>query len=530
MPTVICCNSKFFNDELEQALCNYPSEQNEFLEKVGVKRLTEAAKVDLAFVDGKEIEEQEIVENIKQRISIFKRLLHDKKQKVSKKVEEGLQGIKAISCEKLHIQASVFIGEESVFAPEVSTHAYYDTGEMQLILTRPIGKSSWTHIFNAILHQLMPEETGSEISKLTLILRPIMNLSVEEGHYELTDAGIPKLETNFFHIDKEELKSPELGEIVPETVTFDTGEAKIELNSNEVEKDKQSDKLNGIKENDNRDLSPLRKEKLRSQKVETIQDSKANDIPHNQPKSTFDRKQGPSTNKESATPRPRPKHKEKWDRRLLSYVRKLSDDDNRDNENSSNREYNLRIEALARDAVCVYEKRCGRVPTQMAQTHPGYDIRSVDPLTDENRYIEVKGVNGEWNLTGVGLSKLQFSNAQDFGDEYWLYVVEFVSDSANKRIHPIQNPANKITSFMFDHNWRDAVSEQGVDPALAFIPGAKVHHTSFQIGRIESVELRGSSRVMIIEFENYGRKPVTLNLKTMSVIEENFDHDYTESN
>ena len=64
----------------------------------------------------------------------------------------------------------------------------------------------------------------------------------------------------------------------------------------------------------------------------------------------------------------------------------------------------------------------------MAQTHPGYDIISRNPLTGEDRFIEVKGVNGEWNQTGVGLSRLQFSNAQDYGDRYWLYVVEFVSD------------------------------------------------------------------------------------------------------
>ena len=33
------------------------------------------------------------------------------------------------------------------------------------------------------------------------------------------------------------------------------------------------------------------------------------------------------------------------------------------------------------------------------------------PVTGEDRFIS-KGVNGEWNQTGVGLSRLQFSNAQ----------------------------------------------------------------------------------------------------------------------
>jgi hypothetical protein len=89
----------------------------------------------------------------------------------------------------------------------------------------------------------------------------------------------------------------------------------------------------------------------------------------------------------------------------------------------------------------------------MAQTHPGYDIISRDPLTGEERLIEVKGVNGEWNQTGVGLSRLQFSNAQNYGDSYWLYVVEFVSDPQHMRVYPIRSPATQVTAFMFDGNW-----------------------------------------------------------------------------
>ena len=67
---------------------------------------------------------------------------------------------------------------------------------------------------------------------------------------------------------------------------------------------------------------------------------------------------------------------------------------------------------------CAYEKARGRVAEQMPQTHPGYDIISRNTITGEDRFIEVKGVNGEWNRTGVGLFRLQFSNAQDYGDRY----------------------------------------------------------------------------------------------------------------
>ncbi len=182
---------------------------------------------------------------------------------------------------------------------------------------------------------------------------------------------------------------------------------------------------------------------------------------------------------------------------------------------------------VARAAVCAYEKAWGRVAEQMAQTYPGYDIISRNPLTGEDRLIEVKGVNGEWNQTGVGLSRLQFSNAQDYGDRYWLYVVEFVSDPQHIRVHPIRSPATQVTSFMFDGNWRHAVADERADPALAFIAGARVKHQHFGMGRIESMELRGSTRVMSIEFETSGRRTVTLNLQTMTVVEEDDDNNHS---
>ena len=236
-------------------------------------------------------------------------------------------------------------------------------------------------------------------------------------------------------------------------------------------------------------------------------------------------KASPTGDKRAKTPRP--KHKEQWDRRLLSYVRKKQEGSADADEHEGPSEHNLAVEVVARAAVCAYEKARGRVAEQMAQTHPGYDIISRNPLTGEDRFIEVKGINGEWNQTGVGLSRLQFSNAQDYGDRYWLYVVEFVSDPEHTRVHAIRSPATQVTSFMFDGNWRDAVADERADPALAFIVGARVKHQHFGFGRIESMELRGSTRVMSIEFLTSGRRTVTLNLQTMTVVEEDDDNDHS---
>ena len=116
------------------------------------------------------------------------------------------------------------------------------------------------------------------------------------------------------------------------------------------------------------------------------------------------------------------------------------------------------------------------------------------------------------------MSKTQFSNAQDFGDSFWLYVVEFVGEPEHIRIHPIQNPASKVTAFVFDGGWRDAATDETADPALLFVAGARVLHKSFGLGQIESVELRGASRVMLIDFEQFGKRTVTLNLHMMQIV------------
>ncbi|KXS32543.1 MAG: Uncharacterized protein AWT59_1312 [Candidatus Gallionella acididurans] len=521
----------FFNGELDRALCKPAPELWQFIEKVGVRRLSESAEVTLEFVDGHKTEEAELADKLMERIDILARLLHDKPTTVKHKVRKALSELTAVSYELVRTQASVHVGGDLVSAPPLAAHAFYDIDKRQLILARPVGDRSWPHVLNAIFHQLMPEESGSEISKLTLSVRPLMSMPVEEAHRELTDAGIPYLDTESGSGQIDDLTSSSLDamgsatdhgyqpESKPDTVGTETpngGERKLDragtsqptggpnISPKDVQPPAQGQRSTGATDAPDTDRDEVAAER-------------SNGHGHGKGSSTGD----------SRAKKPRPKHKEQWDRRLLSYVRKKQEESPDADEQEGPSEHNLAVEVVARAAVCAYEKARGRVAEQMAQTHPGYDIISRNPLTGEDRFIEVKGVNGEWNQTGVGLSRLQFSNAQDYGDRYWLYVVEFVSDPEHTRVHAIRSPATQVTSFMFDGNWRDAVADERADPALAFIAGARVKHPHYGIGRIESMELRGSTRVMSIEFETSGRRTVTLNLHTMMVIEEDDDNDHS---
>lgn len=157
----------------------------------------------------------------------------------------------------------------------------------------------------------------------------------------------------------------------------------------------------------------------------------------------------------------------------------------------------------------------------MPQTHPGYDIESIDSETGESRMIEVKGVNGEWNQTGVGLSSLQFDYAKKYTDSYWLYVVEFVADSDNIRVHPIQDPASQVTSFMFDRNWRDAAIEEVEDPTAGFIPGAWIQDQNQGTGEIIAVQKRGAVKMLTVQFEGRPQptKNVAINIHQMKLLD-----------
>lgn len=104
--------------------------------------------------------------------------------------------------------------------------------------------------------------------------------------------------------------------------------------------------------------------------------------------------------------------------------------------------------------VLEHERRAGRMPKEMPNNNPGFDIIESISSSGEKRYIEVKSMHGDWGERGVGLTPEQFITAQQKGESFWLYVVER-ADEENAAIYPIQDPAHIIEQFMFDHGWKD---------------------------------------------------------------------------
>ena len=141
--------------------------------------------------------------------------------------------------------------------------------------------------------------------------------------------------------------------------------------------------------------------------------------------------------------------------------------------------------------VLQYERREGRRPTNMAQANAGYDVESMRGRIIE-RYIEVKGINGEWGKNGVPVSAIQFEKGRELGDQFWLYVVEHALDPEQVFIHAIQNPLEKISQFRFDCGWSECgepVSFRPLEPKI----GMKIFLESEGEGEILDVDQQGST-------------------------------------
>lgn len=110
----------------------------------------------------------------------------------------------------------------------------------------------------------------------------------------------------------------------------------------------------------------------------------------------------------------------------------------------------MELEAQAIAFILSREPNWQRTPPD----NPGYDLFQAEEDGNPTRWCEVKAMKGSLHDRPVGLSRTQFEWAQEYGETYWLYIVEHAgSDTA--RLIRIQDPAGKARTFTFDHGWLD---------------------------------------------------------------------------
>jgi hypothetical protein len=193
--------------------------------------------------------------------------------------------------------------------------------------------------------------------------------------------------------------------------------------------------------------------------------------------------------------------------RLRSYVvpdkPDSSDADIERKLDSEHSERKKKIEAAAIAAVLADENKQKRDAVDVNVTdknNKGYDILSHDPKTNQERYIEVKGISDLWDVAGVMMTPAQFDFSMRHGDKSWLYVVEDVfSDSP--AIYRIQNFAQRVWRYGFDDGWKNVaeIVDQKVDQFPTPTRGLVVRLCDGREGRVISVQ--GAGKVMGVHIE-----------------------------
>lgn len=197
--------------------------------------------------------------------------------------------------------------------------------------------------------------------------------------------------------------------------------------------------------------------------------------------------------------------------RMLAYVAKTGSRGADDSEyGRSSDDVSDLIDVAAIGAALKYEGKRGWTPEEQPHGNPGYDIISMSP-EGARRLIEVKGLEGDWTERGVKLSHVQYKMAEDYPDEFWIYVVENARNLEQQRVSAIGNPFMKVEEYWFDHNWRDLSEEMAGARELNVRVGATVRHKLWGVGTITEVVPKGLLLSVKIDFGFEGMKFVPYN-------------------
>jgi len=489
-----------FGTDIDDLLCRPSADHASILERLGVRRLTEVARIELDFSEGQESHEELFAMRLRDRTDCVLRLLHDKGSATRASIEEKLRTITARSFDQLKVIASIEL--DAPFVSEARpVQAFYEGDENRLTLARPVSNKSWPQAFNALFHHFLVSESGADISKLSAVCWNLVREdTIEDAHQFLNDIGMPPL-----------VGTPEIAP--PESQPLDdlgaSQEPTVVPAANSRTEPTGPVAQGATKGPASVDLTPAR---------ESGPGPKGSEPGRPAGPEQAGRSDEPPGGWTPLKPKKRPGFKRQWDQALRTYARpKTGEPTESDPEKHRRR---LAVEASSRKIVCDWELKHGRQPAELEQGHPGYDIVSTNPRTGEQRLIEVKGIDGEWNRTGVGVTRTEFGNAQHFGEKYWLYVVEWALDENAAHIRPIRNPATQVEEFMFDSGWRDLAEGDPGDPSDAFVPGARGLFDTWGKGTIITVERKtGGSVVLFVDIDGVGPRTMTLNLQTMRIVD-----------
>jgi hypothetical protein len=402
----------------------------------GVRRLSEVVDTGLHNCSNPR-NDSFITSRVVEREPLIKRVIEAYREKVAGQFDtDALRQLNFIQGDSIEIVRTFngFGRPESVLD---SVHAI--CVDRTLYFCKPNGRYPWLEIASELSYVLYP---SAELNSLALELKEIFSaVSADEAGKTLDILGYPQTPEAF---SSKQIESP--------TVSL-AGEASIigqeDNEQNEIDYDEKPNHDDSSLDSNN---SAGNTAQL-SVNTTSARPHESNGTPYQTQPHLFNNSdgQGNSAKPDLAIRPP----EQRPNTRLYSYVR-ISDAHKGDSPSEKgSTDHRSEVEKKGIDYVLEYERRQGRMPTDMntiQSNHPGYDIKSIDAFGDM-RYIEVKTLSGEWNGPNPArMTHTEFEHGIKHGEDYWLYIIEHVG-TPQERLYIIRNPSQRVDLFLFDHGW-----------------------------------------------------------------------------
>jgi hypothetical protein len=524
-----------FGDELDGRLVQQSPEYSVVFERLRLETLSAVTHLEAVRL-GEEIPDEEASEIIAERRDLLLWLFSGLRAEDRERIYEALDAIEVARSESIQVRSVFALSEPAIVSIPKSEEVLYERNANKLYVHLDLGDQFWIPAFRAIFSTLVAGDERVDVRQCALNASHVLLApSLELAQQELEQAGFTPPSLN--EPDDTEFEEDDLGDIDTENGQpgFD-GETEPTSEPDASEGDDGHEEQDASREQDDTDPENGHEEQDASPEQDdgnpATGDAGGTDTSDQDDIGGKGTRQPPSGgsgsgdgsrdrfgDRDSGTPNSGSENKRtQW---MRSYVvPQTGEDKDHSSQPEGQQERNTAIDEAAMKTSMEYEVVRDCNVERMPHFNPGFDIISHSKSSTEKRMIEVKGLDGEWTGRGVKLTRTQIMNAEEYGDEYWLYVVEHALDAKNRKIHAIQNPFFKAAEFWFDYVWKDLADEQGGDLRSQFAPGRKIRVENWGPGTIIDVQHRGIASNITIEFLTHGKKNLPFNMSRMELIED----------
>lgn len=494
-----------FGDELSGCLVKPSPDCNEVIDRLHLKTLSGVTHLEAVRL-GEVISDEDASDKLLERRDLLLWLFSGLKTDARNRIFASLSSIQVSRSDLIQVRSKFSLNDPPIVSTPKSEQVLFERDTNKLYLHLDLGTAYWIPALKALFSTLLAGEDGVDVRQCALSASSILLApSYDQAQHHLEQAGFARPSDQ--HTDQIKFDDSSLGEISTDTGSPPSATA-LETTAEADEKESSSAPQHKVTKVEPATAGASGDAKGASGQTQTAE-NKGNG--ENHPSQEGIQKRSSSTTAVASNKRTQ------W---MRSYVVPGDGKKEASSQSDGQQQKNIAIDEAAMNAVIAYEG--GRQCTVERRPHhnPGYDLISRHQTSGEKRLIEVKGLADEWNERGVKLTRTQIMNAEEYGDEYWLYVVEHALEPTKREIHAIQNPFFKADEFWFDYVWRSLASEHGSDLRARFAPGRKVRVQDWGVGTILNVQHRGIASNITIDFPMHGKRNLPFNMNGMELIED----------